>query len=112
MIAKGSPRVRRERGGTFRATIERPADERKKEREAMAKSRAEDPNETREPVPTVSVAEADRRARRSNEQAGLYLPPFARALRERVVRGEMTEAEYRAEVIAHYSEREPRSDRD
>ena len=78
----------------------------------MAKLRAEGLNEVREPLPMMSAAEADRRARRSNEQEGLHLTPFLRELRERVVRGEMTEAEYRAEVTARYSEREPRSERD
>ena len=62
------------------------------------------PNNAHARTPNVGSietrAEADRRARRSNELAGLYLTPYAEALRKEVVNGTMTEAEYRAVIIA------------
>lgn len=50
--------------------------------------------------PVLSKEEAERRAMRSLAQEGIHLTPSELAHRQRVVHGELTEAEYRAEVTA------------
>ena len=50
--------------------------------------------------PSIGVREADRRAARSNAQSGLKMTEDDTRLRENVLRGTMTEAQFREAIIA------------
>ena len=49
-----------------------------------------------------NIHEADRRAARSNAQSGLKMTEADTRLRENVLRGTMTEAQFREAIIAKY----------